>query len=71
MPIPVKIATVRIDGVTYEGIYYVQHSMVCVESPFGVKAFHAGNSPPEAIAKMLLYKLVRASPDYRHPPRQV
>jgi hypothetical protein len=24
MPIPVKIATVRIDGVAYDGIYYVQ-----------------------------------------------
>ena len=59
MPIPVKIATVTIDGVTYEGIYYVQNSVVCVESPFGVKSFQAGNSQPEVIAKMLLYKLVR------------
>jgi hypothetical protein len=38
MPIPVKIATVRIDGVAYEGIYYVQGSTVFVESPFGAKA---------------------------------
>jgi hypothetical protein len=66
MPIPVKIATVTIDGVSYEGIYYVQHSMVCVESPFGTKATQVGtsllrNSLPEAIAKILLSELVRAS----------
>ena len=66
MPIPVKIASVTIDGVTYEGIYYVQHSVVCVESPFGAKATQVGKSLlgkslPEAIAKMLLSELVRAS----------
>jgi hypothetical protein len=61
MPIPVKIATVTIDGVTYEGIYYVQHSMVRVESPFGAKATQIGKLLPEAIAKMLLSELVRAS----------
>jgi hypothetical protein len=61
MPIPVKIATVTIDGVTYEGIYYVQHSVVCVESPFGAKATQVGKSLPEVIAKMLLSELVRAS----------
>ena len=61
MPIPVKIATVTIDGVAYEGIYYVQHSVVCVESPFGAKATQVGKFLPEAIAKMLLSELVRAS----------
>ena len=66
MPIPVKIATVTIDGVSYEGIYYVQHSMVCVESPFGTKATQVGksllrNSLPEANSKKLLSELVRAS----------
>jgi hypothetical protein len=61
MPIPVKIATVTIDGVSYEGIYYVQHSMVCVESPFGEKATQVGKSllgKSEAIAKMMLSELV-------------
>jgi len=61
MPIPVKIATVTIDGVAYEGIYYVQHSVVCVESPFGAKATQVGKLPPEAIAKILLSELVRGS----------
>jgi hypothetical protein len=61
MPIPVKIATVTIDGVAYEGIYYVQGSMVFVESPFGAKATQVGKSLPEAIAKILLSELVRAS----------
>jgi hypothetical protein len=61
MPIPVKIATVTIDGVAYEGIYYVQHSMVRVESPFGAKATQVGKLPPEAIAKMLLSELNSAS----------
>jgi hypothetical protein len=61
MPIPVKIATVTIDGVAYEGIYYVQRSVVCVESPFGAKATQVGKLPPEAIAKILLSELVRAS----------
>jgi hypothetical protein len=61
MPIPVKIATVRIDGVAYEGIYYVQGSTVFVESPFGAKALQVGKLPPEAVAKMLLSELVRAS----------
>jgi hypothetical protein len=61
MPIPVKIATVTIDGVAYEGIYYVQHSMVRVESPFGAKATQVGKLAPEAIAKMLLSELNSAS----------
>jgi hypothetical protein len=61
MPIPVKIAAVTIDGVAYEGIYYVQGSVVCVESPFGAKAIQVGKLPPDAIAKMLLSELVRAS----------
>jgi hypothetical protein len=61
MPIPVKIATVTIDGVAYEGIYYVQNSVVRVESPFGAKAALVGKLLPEAVAKMLLSELVRAS----------
>jgi hypothetical protein len=39
----------------------VQGSTVCVESPFGAKATQVGKSLPEAIAKMLLSELVRAS----------
>jgi hypothetical protein len=61
MPIPVKIATVTIQGVTYEGMYYVQGSTVTVQSSFGKKATQLGGSPPEWIAKMLLSELVRAS----------
>jgi hypothetical protein len=64
MPIPVKIVSVTRDGVTYEGIYYVEGSMVYVESPFGKKATQIRNSlrePPELIAKTLLAQLVLAS----------
>ena len=62
MPIPVKIATVRIDGVAYEGIYYVQGSTVFVESPFGAKAIQVGKLQPEAVAKMLLSELEHVPP---------
>jgi hypothetical protein len=61
MPIPVKIVTVTLGGVTYEGIYYVEGSVVYVESPFGKKAAEVSRSPreqPEMIAKLLLCKLV-------------
>jgi hypothetical protein len=61
MPIPVKIATVTIHGVTYEGMYYLEGSMVHVQSSFGKKATQLGGSPPEAIAKRLLAQLVLAS----------
>jgi hypothetical protein len=61
MPIPVKIVTVTMHGVTYEGMYYLQDSMVHVESSYGKKATQVGGSGPEAISKLLLAKLVWAS----------
>jgi hypothetical protein len=61
MPVPVKIVTVTIDGDTYEGIYYLEGSMVHVQSSFGKKAAQVGKSLPKVIAKMLLSELVRAS----------
>jgi hypothetical protein len=61
MPFPVKTTAVTIQGVTYEGTYYVQGSTVNVQSSFGKKATQLGGSPPEWIAKMLLSELVRAS----------
>jgi non-canonical (house-cleaning) NTP pyrophosphatase len=63
MPIPVKIVTVTLGGVTYEGIYYVEGSVVYVESPFGKKTAEVSRSreQPEMIAKLLLSKLVGSS----------
>jgi hypothetical protein len=58
---PVKRVTVTIDGVIYEGTYFVQNYMVHVVSSFGVKATQLGKSRPEMIARMLLSELVRAS----------
>ena len=36
-PSPVRDVSVTIDGVTYEGTYYVQRYMVYVQSPLGKK----------------------------------
>jgi hypothetical protein len=59
-PTPVDSVTVTISGVTYEGTYYVQSSMIYVQSSFGTKAKQVGGAPRELIAKMLLSELVRA-----------
>jgi hypothetical protein len=59
-PSPVERITVTINGVTYEGTYYVQKSIVYVQSSFGSKAASVGGSMPVAIARMLLSELVRA-----------
>jgi len=61
-PTAVKSVTVIVNGVTHLGTYYVQGSMVHVQSAFGNKKTHVGGSPPEAIAKLLLSELVRATP---------
>jgi hypothetical protein len=61
MPIPVKTVTVTLGGVTYEGMYYLESSMVHVQSSFGKKATQVEGSLPEAVAKILLSELVRAS----------
>jgi hypothetical protein len=60
-PSPVGTVNVTINGITYEGTYYVQQSMVYVQSSFGSKATQVGGSEPRAIARMLLSELVRAS----------
>jgi hypothetical protein len=60
-PSPVESVEVTIGGVIYEGTYYVQKSIVYVQSPYGSKATQVGGSSPEALAKMLLSELVRAS----------
>ena len=57
---PVKRVTVTIDGVKYEGSYFIQNYLVHVLSPFGAKATQLGGSPPEMIARMLLSELVRS-----------
>jgi hypothetical protein len=61
-PTAVKLVTVTIDGGTHRGTYFVQSSMVHVQSAFGNKATQVGVTPPETIAKMLLSELVRITP---------
>jgi len=58
---PVRTVTVTIDGVLYEGTYFVQQQMIHVRSQFGAKATKVGGSMPEALAKLLLSEMVRAS----------
>ena len=58
---PVKQVTVTIDGVIYEGTYFVQNYIMHVVSSFGAKATRLGKLPPETIARMLLSELVRAA----------
>jgi len=60
-PSAVKTVTVTIDGVIHHGTYYLQGSLVYVQSEFGTKATQLGGSTPETIAKMLLSELVRGS----------
>jgi len=57
---PVRTVTVTIDGVLYEGTYFVQQQMIHVRSQFGAKATKVGGSMPEALAKLLLSEMVRA-----------
>jgi hypothetical protein len=49
-PFLVKSVTVTIDGVTHQGTYYVQRSIVYVRSPLGEKARHATRSNGKAAA---------------------
>jgi hypothetical protein len=58
-PFPVRKITVEIDGVTHEGTYYVQSSLVYVQYATGKKATQVGGSPAKSIAKLLLSELVR------------
>ena len=57
-PTAVKPVTVTINGVPHNGTYFVQSSMVHVQSMLGSKATQVGGSPPETIAKLLLSELV-------------
>jgi hypothetical protein len=60
-PSPVRSVTVTIDDVMYFGTYYVQNSIVYVQSEFGRKTAQTGGSPSRAIAKILLSELVRGA----------
>jgi hypothetical protein len=60
-PTPVRPVTIIIDGVTHQGSYFVQESTVHVRSPLGTKATQVGRLSPEAVAKLLLSELVRAT----------
>lgn len=59
-PAVVKTLTVTLYGVPYLGTYFVQNSVVYVQSTFGSKATQVGSSPPEMVAKLLLSEIVRA-----------
>ena len=63
-PTPVELVTVTINGGIYEGTYYVQKSVVYVQSSYGSKATQVGGfggSPPKSVAALLLSELVRGS----------
>ena len=60
-PTFVREVSVTIGDEIHNGTYFVQGSIVHVQSSFGAKATQVGNLPPEMIAKMLLSELVRAS----------
>jgi hypothetical protein len=64
-PSSVREITVIIDGKTCEGTYYVEQSIVYVQSASGGKATQAGGSRPEFIARLLLSELVREGRDNR------
>jgi hypothetical protein len=59
MPFPVREISVTIDDKIYHGTYYVQQSMVYVQSAFGSKATEVGRSRPDLLARLLLSELVR------------
>jgi hypothetical protein len=58
-PAVVKTLTVTLYGVAYHGTYFVQNSIVYVQSRFGSKATRLGRSSPEMVAKLLLSEIVR------------
>ena len=60
-PSPVDLVSVTVNGIAHDGTYYVQQSMIYVQSSFGSKAARVGDSEPKAIARLLLSDLVRAS----------
>ena len=50
---------VTVDDVIYFGTYYVQSSVVHVQSQFGAKATQVGGARPKSMAKLLLLEQVR------------
>ena len=58
-PLPARNVSITIDGVTHRGTYYVQRSLVRVQSRLGERVAHVGGSPPKSIAMVLLWQLVR------------
>ena len=56
----VKTVTVTIDGIEHYGTYYVQNSLVYVQSEKGSKATQVGDLPPGRVAELLLSELVRS-----------
>ncbi|PSO29659.1 hypothetical protein C7G41_23105 [Bradyrhizobium sp. MOS002] len=65
-PAVLKTLTVAIDGVAHYGTYFVQNSVVYVQSAFGSKATHVGGSLPEMTAKLLLSEIIRARAEASH-----
>ena len=59
-PTPLNDVTVTIRGVEHRGTYYVQNSVVYVQSDKGAKAAQIAGSAPEVLARMLLSELVRS-----------
>ena len=57
-PSPVSSVIVTVDDVIYFGTYYVQNSVVHVQSQFGAKT-QVGGARPKSMAKLLLLELVR------------
>jgi hypothetical protein len=58
-PAVVRTLTVTIGGVAHHGTYFVQNSIVYLQSALGSKATHVGGVLPEMTAKLLLSELVR------------
>ena len=58
-PSPVSSVIVTVDDLIYFGTYYVQNSIVHVQSQFGAKATPVGGARPKSMAKLLLLELVR------------
>jgi hypothetical protein len=58
-PFTVMPVSVTIDGVTYIGNYYVQDSIVHVQSLLGTKSTRVGWLPSAIIAELLLSEMVK------------
>lgn len=65
-PAVVRTITVTTSGVAHHGTYFVQNSIVYVQSVLGSKATHVGGSPPEMTAKLLLSEIIRSRTEAIH-----